>query len=336
MNLPTGPDSDEPRLSAIESSSSDRRLNEILESYKEVFPEELPVGLPPQREVDHRIELIPGSTPPSRPTYRLSVAELEELKKQLKDLVEHGFIRPSKSAFGAPILFVKKKDGSMRMCVDYRALNDITIKNSYPLPRVEELFDQLQGAKYFSKIDLRSGYHQIRIHPDDVEKTAFRTRYGHYEFLVLPFGLTNAPATFMHLMNEVLRPFLDDFAMAFLDDILIYSKTYEEHLKHIRAVLDKLRQENLYAKLSKCEFLKSEVEFLGHRVGANGVRMLEDKVKAIVDWPTPTKVGEVRSFLGLAGYYRKFIKDFRCTLSNFRFSGSAIDDLWTVSSDMTR
>lgn len=335
MNLSTGPNS-ESRLNRIESSlvsgaeckpstgglvnalssriepelSSDSSLNELLKSYQDVFPEELPVGLPPSREIDHRIELLPGATPPSRPTYRLSTAELEELKKQLKELVEHGFIRPSKSAFGAPILFVKKKDGSMRMCVDYRALNDITIKNSYPLPRIDELFDQLQGSKYFSKIDLRSGYHQIRIHPDDIEKTAFRTRYGHYEFLVLPFGLTNAPATFMHLMNEILRPFLDDFAMAFLDDILIYSKTYEEHFRHVKLVLDKLRQEKLYAKLSKCEFFRSEVEFLGHRVGADGVRMLEDKVKAIIDWPVPSKVGDVRSFLGLAGYYRKFIKDF--------------------------
>ena len=200
-----------------------------LGSLADVFPADLPAGLPPAREVDHRIELVPGSSPPSRPTIRLSATELAELKKQLAELEAAGFIRPSKSPFGAPILFVKKKDGTMRMCVDYRALNRITIKNSYPLPRVDELFDRLQGARFFSKIDLRSGYHQIRIAPEDVPKTAFRTRYGHYEFLVLPFGLTNAPATFMHLMHQTMRPLLDECALVFLDDILIYSKTLEEH-----------------------------------------------------------------------------------------------------------
>jgi hypothetical protein len=205
---------------------------------------------------------------------------------------------------------VKKKDGTMRMCIDYRALNDITIKNSYPLPRVDELFDRLQGAKYFSKIDLRSGYHQIRIANEDVPKTAFRTRYGHYEFLVLPFGLTNAPATFMHLMHQSFREHLDNFVIVFLDDILIFSKTLEEHEAHVRKVLEILRKEKLYAKESKCELFKTEVEFLGHIVGRDGVRMMEDKVKAVQDWPTPTRVTHVRAFLGMAGYYRKFVKDF--------------------------
>ena len=281
-----------------------------LAAYRDVFPDALPDGLPPSREVDHRIELIPGSSPPSRPTIRLSATELAELKKQLTELEAAGFIRPSKSPFGAPILFVKKKDGTMRMCVDYRALNRITVKNSYPLPRVDELFDRLQGARYFSKIDLRSGYHQIRIAPEDVPKTAFRTRYGHYEFLVLPFGLTNAPATFMHLMHQALRPLLDECALVFLDDILIYSKTLEEHEQHVRRVLDALREQKLYAKESKCEFFKHEVEFLGHRVGQDGVRMMEDKVEAIRAWPTPRSVRDVRAFLGTAGYYRKFIRNF--------------------------
>ena len=235
---------------------------------------------------------------------------MDELKKQLAELVKSGFIQPSKSPFGAPILFVKKKDGTMRMCVDYRALNNITIKNAYPLPRIEELFDRLQGAKYFSKIDLRSGYHQIRIDPQDVPKTAFRTRYGHFEFLVLPFGLTNAPGTFMHLMHQTFREFLDDFVLVFLDDILIFSRTLEEHQRHVEKVLTKLRVSKLYAKESKCDFFKEEVEFLGHYVGRNGVRMMEDKVKAIVDWPTPSKVADVRAFLGTAGYYRKFIRGF--------------------------
>jgi hypothetical protein len=170
-----------------------------------VFPDDLPAGLPPSREVDHKIELVPGATPQSRPTFRLSAFELAEMKKQLEDLVKAGFVQPSKSPYGAPVLFVKKKDGTQRMCIDYRALNNVTIKNSYPLPRVDELFDRLQGTRYFSKIDLRSGYHQIRIVPEDVHKTAFRTRYGHFEFLVLPFGLTNAPGMFMHPKGPSIR-----------------------------------------------------------------------------------------------------------------------------------
>ena len=285
----------------------------VLSQFRDVFPDELPAGLPPAREVDHRIELLPGSTPPSRPTFRLSASELVELKKQLEELTKAGFIQPSKSPFGAPILFVKKKDGTMRMCVDYRALNNITVKNSYPLPRVDELFDRLQGAKYFSKIDLRSGYHQIRIDPEDVPKTAFRTRYGHYEFLVLPFGLTNAPATFMHLMHQTFRKFLDEFVLVFLDDILIFSNTLEEHERHVKQVLEVLRKEKLYAKESKCEFFKDEVEFLGHIVGRNGIRMMQDKVEAVRAWPVPARVTDVRAFLGTAGYYRKFIKDFSKT-----------------------
>jgi hypothetical protein len=300
------------RLSAVLQSepSVESVCRRTLSSFKDVFPEDLPPGLPPSREVDFRIELTPGSTPPSRPTFRLSTPELAELKKQLADLVAHGFIQPSKSPFGAPILFVKKKDGAMRMCVDYRALNNITIKNAYPLPRVDELFDRLQGARFFSKIDLRSGYHQIRISPEDIPKTAFRTRYGHFEFLVLPFGLTNAPGTFMHLMHQTFREMLDEFVLVFLDDILIYSKTLEEHERHVTAVLKKLRDSKLYAKESKCEFFKTEVEFLGHHVGRDGVRMMDNKIDAVNKWPTPTKVTDVRAFLGTAGYYRKFIRDF--------------------------
>jgi hypothetical protein len=293
-----------------ESDRLDSCRRQALASFQDVFPADLPAGLPPSREVDHKIELVAGATPQSRPTFRLSASELAELKSQLEGLVKAGFVQPSKSPYGAPILFVKKKDGTQRMCVDYRALNNITVKNSYPLPRVDELFDRLQGAKYFSKIDLRSGYHQIRIDPDDVPKTAFRTRYGHFEFLVLPFGLTNAPGTFMHLMHQVFRQFLDDFVLVFLDDILIYSKTLEEHEEHVRRVLEVLRKEKLYAKESKCELFKTEVEFLGHLVGRGGVRMMEDKVKAVAEWPVPSKVGHVRAFLGTAGYYRKFIKDF--------------------------
>ena len=195
----------------------------MLLSSRDVFPVALPAGLPPSREVNHAIELELGAPPRSRPTYRMSFLELEELEKQLKEYSDNGWIRPSQSPYGAPILFVKKKDGSTRMCTEYRALNKITKKHVDTLPRIDELLDLLQGAKFFTKIDLRQGYHQIRIKDADVEKTAFRTRYGHYEYLVLPFGLTNAPATFMGLMNEVFRPLLDKSVVIYLDDILIYS-----------------------------------------------------------------------------------------------------------------
>jgi hypothetical protein len=299
---------------AVQTSSNTNKDEEsvrhLLTEFRDVFPDDLPAGLPPERAIDHRIELVPGSAPTSRPTYRMSQTELDELKKQLQDLVDHGFVQPSKSPYGAPVLFVRKKDGSNRMCVDYRALNKITIKNKYPLPRVDELFDRLLGARYFSKIDLRSGYHQVRIHPDDVPKTAFRTRYGHYEFRVLPFGLTNAPATFMHLMQDLFRPYLDDFVIVFLDDILIYSRNKQDHAKHVRQVLEVLRKNKLYAKESKCAFFQSEVEFLGHCINSEGVNVMQDKVRAIQEWTTPTCVKDVQSFLGLAGYYRKFIKGF--------------------------
>jgi hypothetical protein len=228
----------------------------IMREFSDVFPATLPSQLPPARKIDHAIELIPGSEPPSRPTYRLSYVEMDELKKQLTELSEKGFIRPSTSPFGAPVLFVHKKEGTLRLCVDYRALNKITIKNRYPLPRIEELMDRLAGVRYFSKVDLHSGYHQIRIKQEDVHKTAFRTRYGHYEFLVLPFGLTNAPATFMTLMNDIFKEYLDKFVIIYLDDILVYSKTEEDHLRHLQTVLRTLRKHKLYAKAKKCELFK--------------------------------------------------------------------------------
>lgn len=283
---------------------------ELLAKFKDLFPSELPKSLPPRREIDHKIELVAGSLPVSRPTYRMSPVELDELKKQIEEALANGQIRPSKSPFGAPVLFVKKKDGSMRMCIDYRGLNRITIKNKYPLPRVDELFDRLHGAEYFSKIDLRSGYHQLRIHPDDIYKTAFNTRYGHFEWLVLPFGLTNAPASFMQLMQEIFQPFLDNFVIVFLDDILIYSKSLKEHKYHLSQVLQKLREHKLYAKLEKCELIKHKVGFLGHVVSDQGIEMEDGKIKAIASWPVLKSTEDVRSFLGLAGYYRRFIKDF--------------------------
>ena len=282
----------------------------MLKKYKDVFPDDLPKQLPPRRHIEHSIDLVPGSTPPSKQPYKMSPKELDELKKIIDDLLLHGFIKPAASPFGAPVLFVKKKDGTMRMCVDYRALNKITIANRYPLPRIDELFDRLQGAKYFSKIDLRSGYHQVRIADNDIDKTTFNTRYGSYSFKVLSFGLCNAPATFMNLMISIMHEYLDKFVIVFLDDILIYSKTLEEHEQHLEKVLMKLREQQLYGKLSKTELVKEEVGFLGHIVNKDGLSVDPDKIKAVQEWPVCKNVHDVRSFCGFVGYYRKFIKNF--------------------------
>ena len=278
----------------------------VVEEFIDVFPEDLP-GLPPAREIDFTIDLPPCTTPISQAPYRMAPAELHELKIQLQELVDKGFIRPSISPWGAPVLFVKKKDGSLRLCIDYRKLNQVTVRNKYPLPRIDDLFDQLRGAKVFSKIDLRSGYHQLRIRESDVQKTAFRSRYGHYEFLVMPFGLTNAPAAFMDLMNRVFRPYLDQFVIVFIDDILVYSRSMKQHARHLRIVLKTLRDAQLYAKFSKCEFWLDKVGFLGHIVSAEGISVDPQKVEAVMNWGRPTNVTEIRSFLGLAGYYRHFI-----------------------------
>ncbi|KAI3811474.1 hypothetical protein L1987_21198 [Smallanthus sonchifolius] len=281
----------------------------VIKDFAEVFPKDLP-GIAPTRQVEFRIDLVPGATPVARAPYRLAPSEMQELASQLQELSDKGFIRPSSSPWGAPVLFVKKKDGSFRMCIDYRELNKLTVKNRYPLPRIDDLFDQLQGASIFSKIDLRSGYHQLRVKEEDIPKTAFRTRYGHYEFVVMPFGLTNAPAVFMDLMNRVCRPYLDKFVIVFIDDILIYSKSKQEHEEHLRLVLDLLKQEQLYAKFSKCEFWLKEVQFLGHVINEAGIHVDPAKIEAVKNWIAPKTPTEIRSFLGLAGYYRRFISNF--------------------------
>ncbi|KAB2607658.1 S ribonuclease [Pyrus ussuriensis x Pyrus communis] len=281
----------------------------VVKHFPDVFPEDLP-GLPPDREVEFTIELLPGTNPISLTPYRMAPAELRELKVQLQELVDKGFIQPSTSPWGAPVLFVRKKDGTLRLCIDYRQLNRVTIKNRYPLPRIDDLFDQLRGACVFSKIDLRSGYYQLKISRDDVPKTAFRTRYGHYEFLVMPFGLTNAPAAFMDLMNRVFQPYLDRFVIVFIDDILVYSKSKAEHVRHLTLVLKRLREHQLYAKFSKCQFWLDQVAFLGHIISAQGILVDPQKIAAVESWEQPRTVTEVRSFLGLAGYYRRFVKDF--------------------------
>ncbi|KAA0033327.1 pol protein [Cucumis melo var. makuwa] len=240
----------------------------------------------------------------------MASAELKELKVQLQELLDKGFIRPSVSPWGAPVLFVKKKDGSMRLCINYRELNKVTVKNHYPLPKIDDLFHQLQGATVFSKIDLRSGYRQLRMRDSDIPKTAFRSRYGHYEFIVMSFGLTNASAVFMDLMNRVFKDFLDSFVIVFIDDILIYSKTEAEHEEHLHQDLEILRSNKLYAKFSKCEFWLKKVSFLGHVVSSEGVSVDPAKIEAVTNWPRPSTVSEIRSFLGLAGYYRRFVEDF--------------------------
>jgi len=242
--------------------------------------------------------------------YRMSASELAELKKQLEDLLDKKFVRPSVSPWGAPVLLVKKKDGSMRLCIDYRQLKKVTIKNRYPLPRIDDLMDQLVGARVFGKIDLKSGYHQIKVKDEDMQKMAFRTRYGHYEYTVMPFGVTNTPGVFMEYMYRIFHAYLDRFVVVFINDILIYSKSEEEHAEHLKIVLQVLKEKKLYAKLSKYEFWLSEVSFLGHVVSSGGIAVDPSKVDAISQWETPKSVTEVRSFLGLAGYYRRFIEGF--------------------------
>ncbi|WVZ51702.1 hypothetical protein U9M48_002817 [Paspalum notatum var. saurae] len=312
----TAPDGQKVEVSATEPSGCLHQMEakptegiRVVCEYPDVFPDELP-GMPPDREVEFLIELLPGTAPIAKRQYRVAPKEQELIKENIDELLGKGFIWPSSSPWAFPVLFVDKKDGTRRMCVDYRALNDVTIKNKYPLPRIDDLFDQLQGACVFSKIDLRSGYHQLKIRPSDIPKTAFITRFGLYEYTVMSFGLTNAPAYFMNLMNKVFMEYLDKFVVVFIDDILIYSKTEEEHEEHLRLVLQKLRDHKLYAKLSKCEFWLDQVPFLGHIVSKGGIMVDPSKISSVMDWKVPEVVREVRGFLGLAGYYRRFIKSF--------------------------
>jgi hypothetical protein len=265
-----------------------------VQEYLDVYPEELP-GMPPDRDIEFIIELLPGTPPISKRPYRMPINELVELKKQIAELQSKGFIRPSSSHWGAPVLFLEKKDGTQQMCVDYRFLNEVTIKNKYPLPRIEDLFDQMKGASIFSKIDLRLGYHQLKIRESDIPKTAFHTGYGLYEYTVMSFGLTNAPAYFMYLMNKVFMEYLDKFMVVFIDYILIFSKIEENHETHLR-----LRTHQLYAKFNKCEFWLSEVAFLGHVISSRGILVDPGKVRDVLNWMPPTNVSKIQSFLRLA------------------------------------
>jgi hypothetical protein len=307
----TPPPPAETLLSPEDQRRADSVIATLTREFADVFPAKLPGGLPPHRgAAPFTIDLKPGAQPTGRYGARMTAEDTVEAAQMIKELLRDGFIRASQSPWGSPMFLVDKPDGTKRMVIDYRGLNKNTIRNRYPLPRVDELFDQLEGAKYFSKIDLRTGYWQIRIDAKDIPKTAFTSRHGHFEWLVLPMGLTNAPAAFMSLMENTFREELDKFVLVFLDDILIYSTSFAQHERHLRVVLQRLRDKKLYAKLSKCQFFRGEVEFLGHYVGRAGIRMVEGKVTAVQEWPTPTTQKEVEQFIGLAGYYRRFIRDF--------------------------
>jgi hypothetical protein len=281
----------------------------VVNEFPNVFLEELP-GMPPDQDIKFVIELKPGTAPIYKTPFRMTTLELAKLKEHIKELLEKGFIHPNSSPWGAPMIFVPKKDRTQRLWVDYRALNEVTIKNKYSLPRIDDLFDQLYGACVFSKVDLRSGYHQLKVRECDISKTAFISMYGPYEFTVMSFGLTNAPAYFMYMMNKVFMEYLGKFVVVFIDDILVYSRSEEAHEGHLRLVLQKLWDHKLYKKLSKCEFWLKQVAFLGHVISKGGISMDPGKVQEVLSWKTPTSVSDIWSFLGLAGYYRRFNEGF--------------------------
>ena len=310
-------------------------LKELLEKYNTVFQYDLPSGLPPERRIDHEIETDKDAKPPHRPLYQLSPIELKAMKDYVEDLLKKGKIRPSKSPYGAPLFFIKEKDKPLRGVVDYRALNRITKRNNTPLPRSDEMFDILGEARVFSKMDLKTGFHQIRVKPEDIEKTAFNTKYGQFEYLVMPMGLCNAPATFQSLMNQIFYDCIDVFLAVYMDDLLIFSKDHDSHLEHLDTVLSRLKNHKLYVSPKKCDFMRSEISFLGMIVGKGGLKVDPKKIEVLRDWPTPKTLTDVRSFMGLLQFFRRFIKDFSklaTPLTNLTKKGEGIQK-WDISCD---
>ncbi|KAL5537554.1 hypothetical protein UlMin_042915 [Ulmus minor] len=293
-----------------QQSTDHPELIQLLHEFTDIAPSELPQQLPPMRDVQHQIDLIPGATLPNLPHYRMTPKEYAALHDQVQELLTQGSIRPSLSPCAVPALLTPKKDGTWRMCVDSRAINKITIKYRFPIPRLSDLLDHLHGASIFSKLDLKSGYHQIRIKPGDEWKTAFKTHEGLFEWLVMPFGLSNAPSTFIRIMTQVLQPFIGKFIVVYFDDILVYSKQVDQHLQHLRKVFEVLRKHTLYLNLKKCTFLVNRLLFLGFNISADGIQVDDSKTKAITDWPIPKNLKELQSFHGLATFYRKFIRHF--------------------------
>lgn len=294
-------------VSTLESSISPD-LQKVLDNHSKVF--EIPKGLPPIHDHDHAIHLIPGSIPPNIRPYRYSYAQKSEIERMVAEMLEAGIIQLSQSSFSTPVVLRHKKDGSWCMCLDYRKLNKLTIKDKFPIPIINELLDELHGSIYFTKLDLHSGYHQIRMKTKEILKTTFRTHEGHYELLVMPFGLTNAPSTFQCLMNSIFKPLLRKFVLVFLNDILIYNKSWKDHVEHVDRVLQLLEEKQLYVKRSKCFFGVQEVEYLGHIVSHEGVKVEPSKIKAIKGWKIPTSIKHLRGFLELTGYYHKFVKNY--------------------------
>ena len=331
------PEPDSPGLDpalASEYTSLRPQIPEAYHQYLDVFSKQKAVALPPRRPYDHSIALEDGTTPPFGPIYSLSEVEQLALRTFLDENLANEFIRPSQSSAGAPVLFIKKKDGSLRLAVDYRSLNRITKKDRYPLPLIPDLLDCLRSARSFTKIDLRGAYNLVRIADGDEWKTTFRTRYGSYEFQVMHYGLTNAPASFQRFMNDVFKDLLDICVVVYLDDILIYSDDPASHSAHVLEVLRRLRANNLYAKLEKCEFSIATTEFLGFVISPDGLRMDDAKIQVIRDWPVPRKVKDIQSFLGFANFYRRFIAKFsEITVPLTRLTRKDAPWIWSPACD---
>ncbi|KAK8940525.1 hypothetical protein KSP39_PZI010475 [Platanthera zijinensis] len=315
----------------LHTTSLPNDILSLLEDFKDIHPDELPSKLPPLRDIQHAIDLIPGSTLPNLPHYRLNPSAHAKLQTQISDLLSKGLIRHSLSPCAVPALLAPKKDGSWRMCVDSRAINKITIKYRFPIPRLDDLLDMLSGATIFSKIDLRSGYHQIRIREGDEWKTAFKSKEGLYEWLVMPFGLSNDPSTFSRMMTQLFQPFMGKFLVIYFDDLLIYSMSPHNHTHHLRQIFDVLRKEKLFINLKKCHFMDSSVSFLGYIVSADGIKVDPAKIQAILDWPEPKSIRDVRSFHGLATFYRRFIRDFSTIMAPITECMKQGDFKWSKS-----